>query len=335
MKYILKRVLYAIPTLFLVVLLIFIMTRVMPGDPARMYAGETAPEYVVDGIRESMGLNKSLPEQFLIYVKDLLHGDFGYAWHTEHEVMYDFSIRLPASMELALFSLVLAVLIGVPLGVIAATRKNSGVDHASRFVSLLGASMPVFWLGLMLIMLFYATLGWAPAPVGRISKYVDPPTAITGMYVLDSLLTGNWLALRSSLSQIILPGVALCFSTLAILSRMTRASMLEVLNLDYIRTASAKGIKERTVVYSHALANALIPILTVLGAQFGLLLGNTVVVETIFSWPGLGSYVTTSIQMTDYAPVQGFALFSALVYVVINLALDIIYTIVDPRIRFE
>lgn len=335
MKFILKRVLYAIPTLFLVVLLIFIMTRVMPGDPARMYAGETAPEHVVENIRESMGLNKSLPEQFAIYVNGLFHGDFGYAWHTEHDVTYDFALRLPATMELAIFSLLLAVCIGGPLGVVAATKKNSGLDHTSRFVSLLGASMPVFWLGLMLIMLFYAVLGWAPAPVGRISKYVDPPTTITGMYIMDSLLTGNWAALRSSLAQIILPAITLCFSTMAILSRMTRSSMLEVLNLDYIRTARAKGIKERTVVYSHALANALIPILTVLGAQFGLLLGNTVVVETIFSWPGLGSYVTTSIQMTDYAPVQGFALFSALVYVVINLLLDLLYTVVDPRIRFE
>jgi peptide/nickel transport system permease protein len=321
--------------LLLVTLLIFIMTRVMPGDPARMYAGETAPEDIVERIREEMGLNESLPRQFLVYLNGLAHGDFGYAWHTERPVIHDFAARFPASLELTLFALLLAVLIGVPLGIISSTHKNSAADHLSRLISLLGASMPVFWLGLLLILTFYAKMGWVPAPVGRLSKAVADPENITGLYMLDSVISGNLAALKSSLSQILLPGITMSFSSLAILSRMTRSSMLEVLNLDYIRTARAKGLGEKIVVLRHALSNALIPILTVLGSQFGLLLGHAVVVETIFAWPGLGSYVTDSILMTDYAPVQTFALFSAVVYVLINLTLDILYSVVDPRVRYE
>jgi peptide/nickel transport system permease protein len=321
--------------LLLVTLLIFIMTRVMPGDPARMYAGETAPEDVVERIREEMGLNESLPRQYFVYLSGLAHGDFGYAWHTEHPVIHDFAARFPASLELTLFALLLAVSLGIPLGILSSTHKNSIADHLSRLISLLGASMPVFWLGLLLILTFYARMGWAPPPVGRLSKAVTDPENITGLYILDSLISGNLAALKSSLSQILLPGITMSFSSLAILSRMTRSGMLEVLNLDYIRTARAKGLGERIVVLKHALSNALIPILTVLGSQFGMLLGHAVVVETIFAWPGLGSYVTDSILMTDYAPVQTFALFSAVVYVMINLTLDILYSVVDPRVRYE
>ena len=335
MKYILRRALYSIPAILIVVLLIFVMTRVMPGDPARMYAGEHAPEHVVDNIRESMGLNKSLPEQFVIYLQGLAKGDLGYAWHTERPVLQDFAIRFPASLELVTFSILLAVLIGIPLGILSATHKNSPIDHASRVISLVGASMPVFWMGLVLILFLYAMLGWAPAPVGRMARTLNDPTRITGLFLLDSLLTGDRLAFQASLRQLILPGITLSFSSLAMLSRMTRSSMLEVLNLDYVRTARAKGLKERIVIYRHAFSNALLPVLTVLGAQFGMLLGNTVVVETIFAWPGVGSYVTDSILMTDYAPVQAFALLSALMYMMINLALDILYTVVDPRIRYE
>jgi peptide/nickel transport system permease protein len=335
LKYIIQRVLYTIPVFLVVALLIFIMTRVMPGDPARMYAGETAPEYVVENIRESMGLSKSLPEQFLLYLRGLSRGDFGYAWHTEHPVIQDFAQRFPASLELTVFSLLVAILIGIPLGILSSIHKNSFVDHLSRTVSLLGASMPVFWLGLILIILLYGKAGWVPAPVGRIGRSVSAPVGITGLYILDSLLVGDFAAFKSSLSQILLPGIALSFSSLAMLSRMTRSSMLEVLNLDYVRTARAKGLRECVVVLQHAFSNALIPVLTVLGGQFGMLLGHAVVVETIFAWPGVGSYVTDSILMTDYAPVQAFALFSAVLYVLINLALDILYTIVDPRVRYE
>lgn len=335
MKYILRRILSAIPVLLVVVFLIFILTRVMPGDPARMYAGEQAPAAAIEAIRVEMGLDQSLPVQFINYLKDLLRGDFGYAWHTGRDVIVDFAQRFPASLELAIFGLLLAVIIGIPLGILSATHKNSPVDHVSRVLSLIGASMPVFWMGLMLMMIFYANLGIAPAPVGRISKSLNNPTSITGMFMLDSLLTGDWAALKSSFAQIILPGITLSFSSLATLSRMTRSSMLEVLNLDYVRTARAKGLKERVVVMVHALRNSLIPILTVLGSQFGILLSYAVVVETIYSWPGIGSYLTDSILITDYAPVQAFALLAAVFYVILNLILDILYTVVDPRVRYD
>ena len=187
----------------------------------------------------------------------------------------------------------------------------------------------------MLVVIFYFSLGWAAAPMGRISSALNPPTHITGLYVLDSILTGDMLALKSSLSQLILPAITLAMSSLAVIARMTRASMLETLGNDYIRTARAKGLSERVVTYKHALSNALIPILTVLGSQFGFLLGATVVTETIFAWPGLGSYVTDAIMNTDYAPIQGFALFSVLVYLIINLVLDLLYAVVDPRVRYD
>ena len=335
MKYFIRRVLYAIPVLILVSLLIFIMTRIMPGDPARMYAGEQAPESTVEQIREEMGLNKSLPEQFVIYMSDLLRGDFGYAWHTEHEVIDDFAARFPATLELAICSLLLAVVIGVPLGILSATHKNSIVDHFSRLFSLAGASMPVFWLGLMLVLVFYVKLGISPAPMGRIGNGLNDPTHITGLFILDSMLTGDTAALKSSLSQIALPAVTLSLASMTVITRMTRSSMLEVLGLDYVRTARAKGLKERVVIYRHAFSNTLIPLLTVLGSQFGLLLGYTVVVETIFAWPGIGSYVTDSILITDYAPIQAFALLSAVLYLVINLVLDLLYTVVDPRVKYE
>ena len=335
MQYVLKRFLSSIPVLILVIFLIFVLTRVMPGDSARMYAGEQATEEAVEQIRIELGLDKSYPEQFVSYISGLLHGDFGYAWHTEHPVLQDFAQRFPASLELAIWAILIAILIGVPLGIASATHKNSIIDHISRIVSLAGATMPVFWFGLMLILIFYANMEIAPAPMGRISNRINPPTTVTGLYVLDSIITGDMVALKSSISQLILPAITLSVSSMAVIARMTRSSMLEILGQDYVRTARAKGMKERIVVYRHAFRNTLIPVLTVLGSQFGYMLGYTVVVETVFAWPGIGSYVTDSIMMTDYAPVQAFALLSAIIYVVINLTLDILYTVVDPRVKYD
>ena len=304
LKYIAKRLLYAIPAVVLVVIIIFLLTRVMPGDPARAYLGEMATEEQVEQLREEWGLNDPLPVQFVRYVSGILHGDFGYSNRTHATVLNDCIKRIPASLELALWALAIAILIGVPLGIASATHKNSPLDHGARIFSMLGATMPVFWFGLMLILIFYATLHWTVAPTGRISMGINPPTTLS-------------------------------MSTMAVMARMTRASMLEVLGQDYIRTARAKGMKERIVIYRHALRNALIPILTVLGGQFGMMLGYTVVVETIFSWPGIGFYVTDAILNVDYNPVQAFALFSALLYVVINLVLDILYTVVDRRVKYD
>lgn len=265
----------------------------------------------------------------------MLHGDLGTAWHTGKPVTYDFAMRFPASLELALCALLLAVLIGIPVGIYAASKKDSAADHVSRVVTLLGTSVPVFWLGFMLIYLLYAKYDLIPAPIGRISDNIYPPTQITGLYLLDSLLTGDMIAFKSALSHILLPAICLSFGSLAVISRMTRSNMIEVLNLDYIRTARSKGIKERQVVGKHGLRNILVPVMTVIGAQLGGLIGNAVVVETIFNWPGVGSYITQSILQTDYAPVQAFTVVSVLIYMAINLILDILYAVVDPRITYN
>lgn len=335
MKYIIKRILQMIPSVLLVLMITFTLSRIVPGDPARMMAGEQAPEAAVERIREEMGLNKSIPEQFVSYVGEVLQGDLGTAWHTGRPVTEDFAMRFPASLELALCALLLAVFIGVPVGIYAASKKDSAADHVSRVVTLLGTSVPVFWLGFMLIYLLYAKYDLIPAPMGRISDSIYPPTQITGLYLLDSLLTGDMTAFKSAFSHIFLPAICLSFGSLAIISRMTRSNMIEVLNLDYIRTARSKGIREGKVIGKHGLRNILVPVLTVIGAQLGGLIGNAVVVETIFNWPGIGSYITQSILQTDYAPVQAFTVISVLIYMVINLILDILYAVVDPRISYN
>jgi len=335
LQFITKRIVYLIPSLIGIVLITFILSRVLPGDPALMIAGEQAPQSVVDNIRMELGLNDPLYIQFGTYVKQLVQGDLGTAWHTGHTVVEDFATRLPATLELALASLLIALIVAIPVGIIAATRKESALDHISRVFSLIGACMPVFWLGLLLILLFYSKLGIAPAPMGRIGNDILPPTNITGLYLIDSLLTADWVAFRQSLSHLILPAICLSSGTMAIIARMMRSSMLEVISQDYIRTARAKGLSEGTVVYKHALANASIPTITMVGLQIGYLLGGAVITETIFSWPGVGSYVTESILATDYAPIQAFTLLSAVVYSVINLVVDLIYGWIDPRIRYE
>ncbi len=335
MKYILKRILQMIPSILLVLLITFALTRLVPGDPARLIAGEQAPQSAVDAIREEMGLNKSVPEQFIIYLGDTLQGDLGTSYRTGKAVTEDFADRFPASIELALVALTIAIVLGVPLGILAAAKKNSIADYATRFITLLGTSLPVFWIGFVLIFLLYSQWDIIPAPFGRISRQINPPTHITGLYLLDSLLSNDMVAFKDALSYIILPAICLSLSSLAIISRMTRNNMLEVLNLDFIRTARSKGMKESKIILKHGFRSILVPILTVIGAQFGSLIGNAVVIETIFNWPGVGSYITTSILQTDYAPVQAFTLVSVFIYMGINLLLDILYTVVDPRISYS
>lgn len=334
-KTIVKRILYCIPTLLIVVIISFLLVRVVPGDPVTMMIGDTATEFERAQARSELGLDQPLLMQFFLYCKDLLHGDLGIAWHTSNTVVSDLMTRLPATLELALWALVIAIIIGIPFGIISAVKKNSAIDHICRIVSMVGSAMPVFWLGLLLIYFFFYILGVCPAPLGRIGMTDYPPVTITGLYVLDSLLVGDFQMAEECASYLVLPAVTLSMPTMAILARMTRSSMLDVLSLDFVRTARAKGLSPFSVVCKHALANALIPILTVLGSQFGVLMGSTVVCETIFSWPGIGSYLTQSILVTDYNPIQAFTLITAVLYLAINLILDIIYTIVDPRIRIS
>ncbi|MFD5224748.1 ABC transporter permease [Microbacterium sp. NPDC058342] len=333
MRTILRRVLAMIPTLLGVIVCIFVITRVLPGDPARTLAGENAAESVVVKLREQMGFDQPIWAQFWDYLTGLFQGDLGYAWHTGRPVAEDFATRFPATVELGVTALLIGILVGVPLGIIGATRRGRLADHVTRIISLLGASMPLFWLGLLVISLFYGSLGWAPAPVGRIDDTLNPPTHVTGLYVIDSLLTGDTAALQSSLAHLIWPAMVLSVGAVAIISRMTRSSMLEVLGQDYIRTAAAKGMGPARIIGGHALKNAAPSIVTIVGLELGQLLGGAVITETIFSWPGIGGYVVESINATDYAPVQAMTLVAAIIYLVVNLLVDLSQGIFDPKVR--
>lgn len=328
-----RRLVSMVPALVGVVVCIFLITRVLPGDPARAIAGPQASPSTVAKLRDQMGLSEPLYQQFVIYIQNLLHGDLGFAWHTGHSVVSDLISRVPATVELGVFAILIALVIGIPLGIISALRRDRPIDHVSRVLSLLGASMPLFWLALLVIYFFFTQLGWEPAPLGRIGEGVSEPTHVTGFFIIDSLLSGDMVALKSSLSHIIWP--ALCLSTIstAIIARMVRSEMLEVISQDYIRTATSKGLPPAKVVLKHAFKNAAPVTLTVVGLQFGQLMGGAVITETIFAWPGVGSYVVKSIEATDYAPVQGFTLLAAIVYLVVNLIVDLTNARLDPRVQ--
>lgn len=331
--YVVRRLVFLVPVLLGVVLIGFVLTRVLPGDPALMLAGEQATPDTVAKVRANLGLDRPLAEQFVTYVSGLLRGDLGTAWHTSHTVAEDFLKRYPATVELTLVSLVLAVLAGIPLGVLSALKRGSWFDHASRILCMGGATVPIFWLGLIAIYVFYFQLHWAPAPMGRIGISFGEVPVRTGLLLIDTI--GDWNMWRDAAAHLLLPAICLSTQTMAIVSRMTRAATLEVVGQDYVRTARAKGLGEAVVVSRHVLRNAMIPVITTLGLQFGQLLGGAVLTETIFSWPGLGSYVTESILVTDYAPVQGFILVSAVVYSIVNFGVDMLYGVIDPRIHYS
>jgi peptide/nickel transport system permease protein len=252
---------------------------------------------------------------------------------SNNPVWNEISVRFPATLELSFFAMIFAVFVGIPAGIFAATHQNSIFDNMSMLVALIGVSMPIFWLGLMLIWLFGVILGWLP-PSSRLSVGIDL-TFITNIYTLDSIITLNWAAFKNAISHLVLPSVALGTIPMAMIARMTRSSMLEVLKKDYIRTAYSKGLKDRVVVYKHALKNAFIPIITVVGLQFGVLLGGAVLTETIFSWPGLGKYLVDAIYARDFPVVQGGILFFATTFVFVNLLVDISYAAIDPRIEYS
>lgn len=332
-RYILRRLFLLLPVLLGVSLITFTISHVVPGDPARMMVGQRASEETVARIRHQLGLDQPLPLQYLNYVKGLLKGDLGWSIRNQRPVLQDLLDFFPATLELTLASLLLCLLVGVPLGVTSALKKDRFLDHLSRLSSILGVSLPLFWLGLMLLLLFYRQLGWLPGP-GRLDVLATPPKAITSMYTVDSLLTGNWATLKDSLWHLILPAFCLSYVHLAIVTRLVRSSMLDVLGEDYIRTARACGLPEQVVVYKYGLRNALIPTVTVVGLSFGELLGGAILTETIFAWPGMGRYVVDSIGFLDFPSIMGFTLFISILYVLVNLGVDLLYTILDPKIRY-
>ncbi len=332
---ILGRVAQTIPVVIGVVVISFILTRALPGDPAVYFAGPAADEASIAEVREALGLDKPLIQQFFFYVGDLLQGDLGTAISTGQSVRADLAARLPASLELTLVALLLSCAIAIPLGILAATRPGTWVDHLCRVVVTAGVSMPTFFTGIVLIYVFYYLTGLAPAPLGRLDFiYISPPH-VTGFYLIDAALAGDWNTWVGVMKQLVLPASTLALFTLAPIARMTRASMLSSLSSDFIRTARAAGLGRRKILYGYAFRNALLPVITTLGMVFSFTLGANVLVEKVFAWPGIGSYAVEALVVSDYAAVQGFVLAMALLFVLLNLLIDIAYALIDPRIGFS
>lgn len=308
----------------------FIISHLIPGDPARLLAGDRASEEIVRHIRQQLGLDLPLWQQFARYVDALLHGDLGTSIRTGRPVLEDLKTFFPATLELAFCALLIALLVGIPLGVLSAVYRNRWTDHLVRLMALTGISTPAFWLGLGVIVLFYGKLDWLPGS-GRLDDWFDPPTRVSGFYLLDSLLEGNVEVFFNALQHLILPAATLAFVHLGIVARQIRSAMLEQLNEDYIRTALASGLPKFTIVVRYALPNALIPSITVLGLALGDLLYGAVLTETVFAWPGMGAYVVSSIQALDFPAVMGFAIVASFAYVLVNLVVDLLYLWIDPR----
>ncbi|MGC9001734.1 MAG: ABC transporter permease [Dictyoglomus sp.] len=331
-EYIIKRLLLLIPIVIGVSFFSFILIRLIPGDPARIILGERATPQELERIREELGLNKPILVQYLIFLKQIAKGDLGRSIITREKVIKEIMNRFPATIELTFFSMFIAVFFGIFFGILASLKPGSFIDSFVMFLALIGVSMPIFWLGLMLIWFGSLYLGWFP-PSGRLDVDINL-NVITNFYLVDSILTGNFKAFFNSLYHLILPSIALSSVPMATIARMTRSSMLEVLNQEYILAEYAKGLPKRKIILRSALRNALIPIITVIGLEFGFLLGGAVMTETIFSWPGMGRLVYDAIMSRDYPLIQGAILLSAFLFVMINLVVDVIYVFIDPRIRY-
>jgi peptide/nickel transport system permease protein len=331
LKYIIRKLLLLIPVLFGVTLATFMVMHLFTTDPTEIILGQHATTQRVEALREELGLNKPIYVQFGDYLSNALQGDLGKSVITKTSITDELMRRFPATVELALTAIFIATIMGILFGVISAVKQNSIYDYGTMVTALLGVSMPIFWLGLMMIILFSVILGWLPAS-GRIAIGMQPET-ITGLYLVDALLTGDMGAFVNAFEHLIMPAVALGSYSTAIIARMTRATMLETIRQDYIRTARAKGLTEKIVIFKHALRNALIPVVTVIGLQMGALLGGAVLTETVFSWPGIGSYLVEGIMVSDYPRVQGAVLLVGTIFVLVNLLVDVLYSYLDPRIQ--
>ena len=328
-----RRVALALPTLFGVVVVSFILTRLLPGDPAVYFAGAApTPEAIAD-IRKSMHLDRPMWEQFISYLINLSHGDLGRSLVTGQPVIKDLASRMPATLELTGLSLLVALMISIPLGILGTLRKGSMIDHVSRLLSTTALSMPSFFSGLLLVFVFYYLLGVAPAPLGRIDPLAFPPPERSGFILLDGLLAGDFRSVADGVAHLALPSIALAMAGIGPLTRITRGAMLMVLSSDFIRAARSYDMPRWRLVYVYALRNALLPVLTTAGFVFSFLISANVVVEKVFSWPGIGSYALEALVASDYAAVQGFVLAVAILYVLINILIDVLYGIVDVRVR--
>lgn len=332
LSYLLRRFVGFVAVMIGISIITFGLSHLVPADPAVVALGDHATEEQIEAFREKYGLNKPLPEQYWTYVTGLLRGDLGISLRTRRPVADDLRNFFPATFELSLTALLLSILIGIPAGVVSATARNRLPDHVVRILSLIGGSVPIFWLGLILIGFFYGRLGWLPGGA-RIDNFIPAPPPVTGLFTVDSLLAGDYKAFWSSVQHLFLPALALGYFSTAIIARMMRSSMLEVLGQQYVLAARAKGLGQGKVVWRHAARNALIPTVTTVGVTFGSLLSGAVLTETIFSWPGLGRYATHSATSLDFPAVMGVTLLAALVYTLTNLIVDLGYQWLDPRIR--
>lgn len=332
-KYIVKRILMLIPVLLGVSVIVFLIMRVFSPDPAPIVLGQHATVESADAWREANGLNDPIYLQYFKFLKGALTGDLGTSYFTKTPVTAEIFSRFPATIELAICAIIFAAIFGVLIGAVSAVKKNSLFDHAGMVLALVGVSMPIFWLGILLIILFSGVLQILPSGT-RIDPLLQPMGG-TGFYLIDTLASGDMEAFWDTVRHLILPSLALGMYSMAIIARMTRSSMLETLNQDYIRTARAKGISKGKVIRKHALRNAMIPVTTVIGLQLGSLLGGAVLTETVFSWPGIGNYTVQCILKSDFPVVQGVVLLVAFIFVLINLAVDILYAFLDPRIKFS
>jgi len=336
LAYLIRRIVITVPLLLLVTLLGFVITYFIPADPLAMVLSERAmanPQ-IVQAYRERWGLDKPPHERYLTYLGNLLRGDLGESIVTQQSVSAEIGRYFPATLELAVSATLIAVSLGVPLGILAAVKRDRWLDHLARFVSLIGVCVPVFWLGLLALSLFYYRLQWMPGP-GRVNARLELPPASTGLLTVDSLLAGRGDVFASALHHLMLPALVLGLYSMSLITRIVRSAMIEVLQQDYVRAARAKGLIERIVIMRHALRNAALPAVTAIGLAFGNLMAGAVMTETVFAWPGIGRYAVESATKLDFAPIMGVTLLVAVAYIVINFLVDVSYALLDPRIRLS
>jgi len=334
-RYLLRRLFLAGPALLGVLFITFALTRIIPGNPIDRIVGFFVTDERRAEIMREYGLDQPYHVQFVRYLGGLVHGDLGTSFLTSRPVVDDLRQRFPATLELTVSAMTIAVLVAVPLGVVSAVQKGSWIDHLGRVLSVIGVSMPVFWLGLVLVYIFFFKLGIAPPPIGRLEPSVVAPPIVTGLVIVDALLAGNLPALWSGLRLLTLPALVLGFAAMAPLARMARSGMIEALDSPYVRAARAMGLPARTVIVRHALKNALLPVVTMIAVVFGYQLGGVVLIESIFSWPGLGQYAFNAAANADFPAIQGFILYAATIYIVLFLLVDVLYGVLDRRVRYQ
>jgi ABC-type dipeptide/oligopeptide/nickel transport system permease component len=328
-----RRLVMSVGALFGIVVVVFVVVRILPGDGAVLRAGPYASPIRIAQIRKEFGLDQPLLTQFQTYIANVIHGDFGTSIRTQASVTTELMARLAASLEMAFASVLLAALVGIPFGIWAAARRGRWIDHVVRVFAVVGSSMALFWLGLLMIYLFFYRLGWAPGPIGRLNSGTKPPDSITGMYAVDAIWRGQWSTLTDALRHLALPVITLGLVLSAPIIKMVRSAMIESLDSDHVRTARSVGVSGNEILWRDGFRNALIPVTTTMGIVFGYMLGGNIIIEFLFNWPGIGRYAFTAAQNNDIDALQGFVIVVGILYIALNILIDLIYVWVDPRIR--